>query len=123
MRVLRPVIKPFALPTFDVERDLPLRSTETCQLVRDHGTGWAALLLEKLAQEAEGGLLVTPALDEDVEHQAVLAHSAPGPVLLARDRPHDFINTIGSCSGPLSQGGHSSFAAFPLWQVCHSKDG
>jgi len=123
VQVLRPVVEPFALPMFDAGHDLPFRSTETCQTVRDHGTGWAALLLEQLAQEAEGGVLVTPALDEDVEHQAVLVHSAPEPVLLARDRQHDFINTISSCSGPLSQGGQSSFCRLSFVASLSQKDG
>ena len=43
------------------------------------------LLLQQLAEQALGRMLVAPALDEDVEHHPVLVHRPPEPVLLPRD--------------------------------------
>src|SRR5208337_3550317 len=45
----------------------------------------STLLLQELAQLAFGGLLVAPALDEDIENKALLVDRAPEPLLLAGD--------------------------------------
>ena len=49
------------------------------------------LPLQQLAKQARGGPLVPPALDQDVEHQAVLVHRAPEPVFLASDHQAHFV--------------------------------
>jgi hypothetical protein len=43
------------------------------QLVRDHDTRGPAPLFQQLAEQALGGLLVPPALDENVEHDPIRA--------------------------------------------------
>src|SRR5271166_5817698 len=46
---------------------------------------------QELAEQAFSGLLVAPALDEDVENKALLVNSAPEPVLLAGDGDDDLV--------------------------------
>jgi hypothetical protein len=45
-------------------------------------TRGSTLLLEELAEQAFGGLLVAPALDENIENEAVLVDGTPEPMLL-----------------------------------------
>src|SRR3954453_3274760 len=59
--------------------------------VGDHDARRPALSLQQLAQEPFGGPYVPPALHQNVEHDAVLVHRAPQPVLLAGDFQHDLI--------------------------------
>src|SRR4051795_12709254 len=47
--------------------------------------------LQQLAEQALGGPFVPPALHQDVEHEAVLIHRTPQPVLLAGDLEDDLI--------------------------------
>src|SRR3954451_5054733 len=61
------------------------------QLVRDHDTRDPALLFQQLAQQALGGPLVPPLLDENVEHDPILIDSPPEPVLLAGDHQAHFV--------------------------------
>jgi hypothetical protein len=42
-------------------------------------------MLQQLAKQAFGGLLVAPALDEGFENEALLVNRAPEPMLLAGD--------------------------------------
>ena len=51
---------------------LTLRGAVAGQLVRDHDTRGPALLLEQLLEQAFGGPLVPPLLDENVEHDPIL---------------------------------------------------
>ena len=75
----------------DPGHQLLLRRRIARQLVRDHDPRRPALLLEQRAQQALGRLLVAPALDQNVEHDAVLIHGTPEIMLLAGDLEHDFI--------------------------------
>jgi hypothetical protein len=79
------------LAVLDAGHDLLLSCSVAGQLVRDHDTRWAALPLQQLPEQALGGLLVAPALHADVEHDAVLIHRAPEPVLHARELHRDLI--------------------------------
>jgi len=89
--VLRRVVETLVLPVLDAGHDLPFRRRVALQLLRDHHPGSPALFLQQLAQQAESGRLVTPALHQDVEHDAVLVDGAPKPLLLARDRHHHLV--------------------------------
>src|SRR5215218_2554124 len=64
---------------------LVFRGTVAGQLVRDHDTRGPHLPLQQLAKQALGGPLVPPALDENVEHEAILVDGPPEPVLLSAD--------------------------------------
>ena len=60
------------LPMLDARHDLPLGGGVAAQLVGDQHAGRAQLLLQELAEQAFGGLVGAPALDEDVENKALL---------------------------------------------------
>src|SRR5919112_4675638 len=70
---------------------LTLRSTVARQLVRDHDTRGPHLPLQKLAKQTLGGLLVAPALDENVEHNPILVDGPPEPVLRSPDHQAHFV--------------------------------
>jgi hypothetical protein len=91
MGVFGPVIEALVLPMLDPGHDLPLGSGVALQLVSDKHTRCAPLLLEELAEQAFGGLLVTPALDENIENEPVLVDGTPEPMLLPGDADDDLI--------------------------------
>src|SRR5437762_5232253 len=91
MGVFGPVIEALVLPMLDPGHDLPLGSGVALQLVSDKHTRCAPLLLEDLAEQAFGGLLVTPALDENIENEPVLVDGTPEPMLLPGDADDDLI--------------------------------
>src|SRR4051812_39497587 len=70
---------------------LTLRGAVTGQLVRDQDTRGPALLFQQLAEQALGGLFVPPALDENVEHEAILVDGPPEPVLRSADHQAHFV--------------------------------
>src|SRR3954468_13097532 len=72
VRILGSVIQALMPPVLDRGHDLTLGGAVAGQLVRDHDTRGPALLFQQLAEQALGGLLVAPALDENVEHEAIL---------------------------------------------------
>ena len=75
----------------DPGHDLPLGRGVALQLVSDKHTRCATVLLEELAEQAFGGLLVTPALDENIENEPVLVDGTPEPMLLPGDADDDLI--------------------------------
>src|SRR3954452_3467 len=85
MGILRPVVEAFVLAVLDTRHDLTLGGTVAAQLVGDQHTRRSSLLLQQFAQQAFGGLLIAPALDEDVENEAFLIDRTPEPMLLASD--------------------------------------
>src|SRR6266849_2476088 len=92
MGVFGPVIEALVLPMLDPGHDLPLGRGIAPQLVGDEHTRGSALLLEELAEQALGGLLVAPALDENIENEAVLVDGTPEPMLLPGDADDDLID-------------------------------
>src|SRR5260370_25908378 len=91
MGVFGPVIEARVLPMLDRGHDLPLGRGVAPQLVGDEHTRGSTLLLEELAEQALGGLLVAPALDENIENEAVLVDGTPEPMLLPGDADDDLI--------------------------------
>src|SRR5271166_815649 len=89
--ILRPVIEAFVLAVLDARHDLSLGRGVAFQLVGDQHTRRSSLLLQQFAEQALGRLLVAPALDEDVENEALLVNCAPEPVLLASDGDDDLV--------------------------------
>src|SRR5215218_2840097 len=77
--------KPFVPAMLDRGHHLTLRGTVARQLVRDHDTRGPHLPFQQLAKQALGGPLVPPALDENVEYEAILVDGPPEPVLLSPD--------------------------------------
>src|SRR5258707_14798110 len=91
MGVFGPVIEALMLPMLDPGHDLPLGRGVALQLVRDEHTRGSTLLLEELAEQALGGLLVAPALDKNIENEAVLVDGTPEPMLLPGEDDEDLI--------------------------------
>ena len=89
MRVFGPIIEALVLPMLDPRHGLPLGRGVALQLVGDEHTRCSTLLLEELAEQAFGGLLVAPALDENIENEAVLVDGTPEPVLRPGDADDD----------------------------------
>jgi hypothetical protein len=63
----------------------------TGQLVGDHHARPDALLLEQLAEQAPSGFHVASALNQNVEHDPMLIHGTPEPMLPARDADDNFV--------------------------------
>ena len=84
--IFRPVVEAFVLAVLDAGHDLPLGCGIATQLVGNQHTRRAALLPQQLAQQAFGGLLVAPALDEDIENEAILVDGTPEPNASSRRR-------------------------------------
>src|SRR3954465_5245237 len=78
-------------PVLDRGHDLTLGGAVAGQLVRDQDTRGPALLFQQLAEQALGGPLVAPALDENGEREAILVDGPPEPMLLAPDRQAHFV--------------------------------
>src|SRR4051794_19249821 len=93
MRILCPVVQSFMLSMLDTRHDLLLCRTVAGQLISDYSAWRPALSLQQLAQEPFGGPFVSPALHQDIEHDAVLVHRAPHPVLLTGNLDRDLIET------------------------------
>src|SRR5947207_8559629 len=91
MGVFGPIIEVLVLPMLDPTHDLPLGCGVALQLVGDEHTRCSTLLLEEPAEQAFGGLLVAPALDQNIENEAVLVDGTPEPVLLSGDADDDLI--------------------------------
>ena len=89
--ILRPVVEAFVLPMLDAGHDLTLGRSVAAKLVGDQHARRLPLLLQELAEQAFCGLLISPALDEAIENQALLVDRAPEPVLLARDAEEDLV--------------------------------
>src|SRR5688572_18981647 len=70
---------------------LVFRGTVAGQLVRDHDTRGPALLFQQLAEQALGGPLVAPLLDQNVEYNPILVDGPPEPVLLSADHQAHFV--------------------------------
>src|SRR5215475_7873990 len=71
--------------------DLSFCRAVACQLIGDHNAWRSHLLLQQLAQQPLGRLLVASALDQNIEHDPGLVDGAPQPVLHPGDLEHDFI--------------------------------
>jgi hypothetical protein len=61
-------------------------------LVGDHNSRCSALHFRELAQQPLGRLLVAPALDQNIEHDAVPIHGAPKVMLPAGNLENDLIH-------------------------------
>src|SRR3954462_4869458 len=91
MRVLRPVVETLVLPVLNAWHNLLPRRSIAGKLVGDHDARRPALPLQQLAQQPLGGALITPALDQHIEYDAVLVDRAPQPMLYPGDFDDDFI--------------------------------
>jgi len=91
MGVFGPVIEALVLPMLDPGHDLPLGRGVALQLVGDEHTRGSTVLLEELSEQALGGLLVAPALNQDIENEAMLVDGTSEPMLFPGDADDDLI--------------------------------
>src|SRR5271167_1364338 len=91
MGVFGPVIETLVLAMLDPGHDLALGRGVALQLVGDEHTRGSTLLLEELSEQAFGSLLVAPALNQDIENEAMLVDGTPEPMLFPGDADDDFI--------------------------------
>ena len=91
MRVLTPVIEIATLAMLHPWQDLALRRTVALQLIGDDYTRHVLQPLEQLAKELLRGLLIAPALHEDIKHVIILVDSAPEVMALPVDGQKDLI--------------------------------
>jgi hypothetical protein len=73
----------------DTGHDVPLGRGIALELVSDEHTRGSTLLLEELAEQAFGGLLVAPALNQDIENETDLVDGTPEPMLFPICRHHE----------------------------------
>src|SRR5262245_2107668 len=94
MGVLTPVIEVATLAMLHPGQDLALRRAVALELIgNDHP--WHVLQpLEQLAKELLRGLLIAPALHEDIKHVIILVDSAPEVMALPVDGQKDLINGL-----------------------------
>lgn len=115
MGILRPVVYALVLAVLDTGHNFTPGGAVAVQLVGDQDTRCPALPFQKLAEQACGGFLVTPAPDEDVENKAILIDGAPEPVLPAGHGDDDLVkrplvaaawhppaDAVGECAATIS---------------------
>jgi hypothetical protein len=89
--VLTPVIEVAALTVFYPWQELALGRAVALQLVGNDDAGNVREALEELAKKLLGGLLIAPALSQDVEHIIVLVDGAPQVMALAIDGEENLV--------------------------------
>src|SRR5712692_10697046 len=92
MRVLRTVIKIAMLAMCYPRKKLSLGSTVALQLIGDEHSRHVRQALEQLTEELLRRALIAAALDQDVQHVALLIHGLPEVVTLALDRQKHLIH-------------------------------
>ena len=91
MRVLCAIVEALVPAMFDAGHHLLLRCLVTAKLVRDEHTRHILAAFEEFTEELLRRSLVSPALDEDIEHVAILVNCPPEIGGLAVDLQKHFI--------------------------------
>jgi hypothetical protein len=89
--ILAAVVEIAVLAVLHTRQDLPLRGAITFQLVRNEHPWDVRQALEQLADELLRGLLVAPALHENVQDGNVLIHRPPQIMPFFVDYENDFV--------------------------------
>jgi hypothetical protein len=100
MRGFGAVVQKSALSMFDVGEDLMLCRAVAFQLVSHDHPRHVLQALQQPLEETLRRLRVAAALNEDVEHDAVLIHGTPEIMLLALD-PDEHLVQVPYVDGPL----------------------
>jgi hypothetical protein len=106
MRVFSPIIQISALSVLDVRKQLTLGDAVAPQLVSHNHPRLIMQALQQPLEEARGSLAITPGLNEDVEHNAMLIHGAPEIMLLALDADENYVDNA-TCRRGVAGGGAS----------------
>jgi len=91
MRILSPVIQPFARAMLDPWHDVTAGGSIGAQLVRNQPPRRAALPLQQALQQALGRFGIAPRLDDLVEDIAILIDGSPEPVLSVANGDHGLV--------------------------------
>ena len=83
MGVLCSVVESFVLPMLNALQDLSFCCPIPREFIRDDHPWNRLKSLEQFAEKSLGRLCVASALDQDIEHIAILIHRSPEGVLLA----------------------------------------
>ena len=86
------VIQVAVLAMFHTREDLSLRGAVAFELVRDDDPWHVGQAFEQLAEKLLGGVLIPAALDQNVEHIALLIDSPPQIVSFALDREKPLVD-------------------------------
>ncbi len=91
MRILGAIVFPGTEIMLLRQAEIAQRSTVRWQFVGDEGIRDEALFLQQFAHRFQRRLLVSPALNQDIQNFAVDVDSAPQMHLLAVDRDKDLV--------------------------------
>jgi hypothetical protein len=91
MGVLGPIVEAFVLPMLDAAQDVLFRCCVTRQFIGNDDPWDILTPFEELPKELLGGMLISSALDENIQHIAVLINRPPHLMELAIDFEEDFI--------------------------------
>ena len=89
--VFSPVVEALVLPMLDPGHALPLGGDVAFQLIGDEHAQCSTLFLQEVAEQAFGGRLVAPALEQDIEDEALLVDGMPEPVFRPGDGENDLV--------------------------------
>jgi hypothetical protein len=89
--ILCPIVQVAVLAVFHAGHELPLRCPLARQLIRDDHPRDIAQTLEQLAEELFCCGLIATALNQNIQHVAVLIHRTPEVMALPLDGQKDFI--------------------------------
>lgn len=92
MRVFGSIVQSCVLSMLYPRQDLTFRRAIANALISDDDTRNVLESLEELAEKSFGSFFVSAALDEDVEHVAILINGSPENVLLSTNGKHDLIH-------------------------------
>jgi hypothetical protein len=82
------------LTMFHTRQEFPLSGLVTFQFVGDDHTWDVLAPPQQLAEKSLRGLLVTPRLDQDVQHIAILIHSTPGIIAPTPNGEKHFVQVL-----------------------------
>src|SRR5262245_40129343 len=85
VRILCAVVQPSVLAMFHVRQYLAFRCSITAELIGYQHTWHVLTALQQLPKELECGSFVAPALEEDIEHIAMLIDCTPQVMQLSID--------------------------------------
>ena len=91
MRVLSAIVLPFVLAVLDTRQHFGERRTIAPQLIGNDQTWEILQALQQLAKEPLGSFLISVALDQDVQHLAILIHRTPEVVETTVDLEEHFV--------------------------------
>jgi hypothetical protein len=116
MRVFSAIVQPLVPTMLTVRQCSANRGRVTGKLVGDHDPRLGTRLpVKHTTQEALGGYLIAPLLDQDVQNDSVLVNGSPQPVTFATDLQRNFVQV------PLVARSHSS--STQLCRKCGSELG